>query len=83
MRHTPSLHDFTSLVRDVVGATEIAPEAGFFEIGGDSLAALELSAAIETSWGVSIGIDVVMTAADLGDLHADIVREVARLPDDT
>jgi acyl carrier protein len=78
MDQLPDLHDITSLAGEILRRPKVSPRSGFFELGGNSINALELSAGIEERWGISIPTYVIMMVADLRDLHARILREIGQ-----
>ncbi|MEU8891927.1 phosphopantetheine-binding protein [Streptomyces sp. NPDC048442] len=58
----------------VLGVTESAPQDRFFELGGDSLLAIELIQKIETDLGVEIPVDVLFLDGTLGALTEASVK---------
>ncbi|NRA67329.1 MAG: amino acid adenylation domain-containing protein [Pseudobacteriovorax sp.] len=52
-----------SLWKDLVGVDEIKPEDNFFSIGGHSIAALRLIAALDEKYGYKIEVRDLMTAS--------------------
>lgn len=58
--------------QEILQLDEVAPSENFFDIGGDSLAVIELMASIQDEWGVEIPIDRLLDAADLNEVAACI-----------
>ncbi len=77
-----------SMWAEVLGRTDVGLEDDFFELGGDSLAAVELAAALSESFDEAISVrfvldfpDVASAAAALSDRAAQQDGEVDTLPD--
>jgi phthiocerol/phenolphthiocerol synthesis type-I polyketide synthase E len=77
----PSAGDVTSRVSEILGTAlgraPLAPEEDFFELGGDSLAAIEVAATIEDEFGYELSIEDIFRvsgAADLSNLVWNGVR---------
>ena len=66
---------FASLVEEVLHGVRPDPDDGFLDLGGHSIAALRLAAAVTSEFGVPVGVGEILRAERLGDL-------AARLPDD-
>ncbi len=60
--HSPVEERLCTLFADVLGATRVGPDEGFFDLGGSSLAAARLVARIRDEFGVTLGIGVVFAA---------------------
>jgi phthiocerol/phenolphthiocerol synthesis type-I polyketide synthase E len=52
----------------VLGMAPLAPDDDFFELGGDSLAAIEAAATIEDEFGYELSIEDIFTVSGVGDL---------------
>lgn len=66
------VRDVIELCGEVVDHPNPSRDSNFFDIGGDSLAALRLSILLEERWGVSVDSYDIMEAPTLGDI-ADLV----------
>ncbi|MGW7411290.1 phosphopantetheine-binding protein [Streptomyces sp. NPDC054863] len=60
----------------VLGVTEAGPQDRFFELGGDSLLAIDLIQKIETDLGVEIPVDVLFLDGTLAALTEASVKAV-------
>lgn len=62
----------TSRVSEILGAAlnraPLAPDDDFFELGGDSLAAIEVAATIEDEFGYELSIEDIFRVSGAGDL---------------
>lgn len=58
--------------QEILQLVEVAPTENLFDIGGDSLAVIELMAATEDEWGVEIPIDRILDASDLTEIASSI-----------
>jgi acyl carrier protein len=54
-----------AVVADVLGTSEIDPSANFFDLGGDSLAALEVTGRLIEDLDRDIPLDALFDAVDL------------------
>jgi phthiocerol/phenolphthiocerol synthesis type-I polyketide synthase E len=60
------------LWRDALGVQDISPDDDFFELGGNSLAAVQLAARISASFGVELGAGMLFDASTPKSLAAEI-----------
>lgn len=67
----------STLFQEVLGAVE--EDADFFELGGDSLAAIQLVSRIEETFGVTPPVDVVFDAPAVPDLALAIEGLLAKI----
>jgi amino acid adenylation domain-containing protein len=67
-----SAGDVTSRVSEILGTAlgraPLAPDDDFFELGGDSLAAIEVAATIEDEFGYELSIEDIFRVSGAGDL---------------
>jgi phthiocerol/phenolphthiocerol synthesis type-I polyketide synthase E len=67
-----SAEEVTRRVGEILGAVlsraPLAPDDDFFELGGDSLAAIEAAATIEDEFGYELSIEDIFTASGVADL---------------
>ena len=61
----------------VLGEQEIGPDTDFFDLGGNSLTAVELMAEVRTEFGVELRTIVLFEHPTLAALAAQIDRRVA------
>jgi acyl-coenzyme A synthetase/AMP-(fatty) acid ligase/acyl carrier protein len=54
----------------------VGPDDDFFELGGDSMAAVEVMVCLESEYGVEIPVDVMFAASNLAELAAELDRLV-------
>jgi thioesterase domain-containing protein/acyl carrier protein len=71
---TPLEDVFATMWAQIVGRERIGPDDNFFEVGGDSLAAMELIAAIEQVTGQRITIATLFQAQTIRQLAAIVSR---------
>ena len=57
-----------------LGIADIGPDDDFFDLGGDSLSAVELMSQVRDIFGVELSIDVFLEAPTLGELCAMLER---------
>lgn len=62
---------------EALGLEEVELDADFFELGGDSLAALEIAAAASDRFGVEVFLDTIATARTVRSLARGLERELA------
>jgi len=66
-----SLADLVGVLwRETLGLDTVEPDRDFFDAGGDSLSAIELTARIRETLGVDMGVGVMLQARTLDDLVA-------------
>jgi acyl carrier protein len=69
-----SAEDVARRVREILGAAlgrePLAAGDDFFELGGDSLAAIEAAAAVEEELGYELSIEDIFTVSDVTELSA-------------
>ncbi|HXY94090.1 MAG TPA: AMP-binding protein [Acidimicrobiia bacterium] len=70
--------DLAQLYEQVLGVERIGLDDDFFELGGDSLAAIELLATIDEQFGVSVPAPVLLEAPTVAQLARRLVRRRAR-----
>jgi len=61
MNHTMNEESMIALWRSIFGRSDIEPHHNFFELGGDSFAALHIIAQIQRSTGIRLRIDAVFS----------------------
>ncbi|MEU8475348.1 acyl carrier protein [Streptomyces hygroscopicus] len=54
----------------LLGVEEPTPEQNFFELGGDSMAAMELISRVHGETGCELPLDVLFTDGSLGELES-------------
>jgi len=59
---SPTRDEMTRLFCDVLEAGPVRPDDDFFDLGGDSLRVVNLMAAIETNFGVSLPVSAILEA---------------------
>lgn len=63
------------VVRDVLGIADesaVTPDSNFFEIGGDSLAAIEVVTRVEERLGTTTSVDAIYDAESLRAFAASL-----------
>jgi phthiocerol/phenolphthiocerol synthesis type-I polyketide synthase E len=65
--------------REALGIDEIAGNDNFFDLGGDSLAAVIATQAVLDMTGVDVPLETLFAAEDL-DGYIDVVRSVQEAP---
>jgi phthiocerol/phenolphthiocerol synthesis type-I polyketide synthase E len=71
MAPTASVADWVrQLWSQALGIADVAPDDDFFDLGGDSLSAIELMTKVRDIFGVELSIGVVLEAPTLGELCA-------------
>jgi phthiocerol/phenolphthiocerol synthesis type-I polyketide synthase E len=58
----------SEILGTVLGRAPLAPDDDFFELGGDSLAAIEAAATIEDEFGYELSIEDIFTVSGVADL---------------
>ncbi|MFC1419297.1 phosphopantetheine-binding protein [Streptacidiphilus cavernicola] len=71
----PTLTEFLDLCGELLHTAAPAPESDFFTLGGNSLTALELTAAVEARWGCELPIADVFVAPNLEAVHHSLTTE--------
>ncbi len=66
--------ELAELFAEVLGVEDIGLDDDFFDLGGDSLAVIELLAGIKERFGVELSSDVVLGAPTVADLSSHLVR---------
>ena len=66
--------ELAALWSDVLGVDSVAPDADFFQLGGHSLAAMQVLARVRAQLGVRIGIDTLFAAPSVTGLAAAVRR---------
>jgi acyl carrier protein len=64
------------VVRDVLGVDDVSLDANFFELGGDSLTAIEVATRVEEASGRPVTVDAVYDAESLA-AFATTLRSLA------
>ncbi len=74
--HEPIGHEreLAELFGEVLGLDDVGLDDDFFELGGDSLAVLELLAGIDERFGVELSATAVLAAPTVADLATRLVR---------
>jgi acyl carrier protein len=68
----------TAIWTDVLGPGSDRPGATFFELNGQSIAAVQIAAAIEEQLGVTLDIGDLFEDPDLETLTGDIITRVGK-----
>lgn len=76
MGRMPGVSELADLIGDLIGVPAPDPENNFVEIGGDSLAAMQLAIVAEERWGVEIDVSEVIFAATVREIHEGMARSV-------
>jgi amino acid adenylation domain-containing protein len=83
---TPAEDAMRRIWEDLLAVKGIAPADNFFDIGGHSLAAMQLVSRIRARWNVELRISDVFNAPTLAALSSAVERrvleEVERMPDE-
>ena len=58
----------SEILGTVLGRAPLAPDDDFFELGGDSLAAIEAAATIEEEFGCELSIEDIFKMSGVADL---------------
>jgi acyl carrier protein len=58
--------------------SEVTPDSNFLDLGGNSLTAVELMAAVRTEFGVRVGMVTLFDHPTLGEFADAIVAQGAR-----
>lgn len=79
MTSTPPQIDQVVLdaVREVLPEAVATLDANFFELGGDSLAALQLTAALQEAVGTDLSLELVFECRSLRELAERVAEDVA------
>jgi len=72
----PEFEEFAKMVADVADVAEPGPADNFVEIGGDSLAALQIAIVAEERWGAEIDVSEMVFAETVGEIHQQLVRSI-------
>ena len=75
---TPTEHQLAAVWEEIFGVTRIGASDDFFDLGGDSLRAASLVAAIDATFGRVLPPSVLLKASKLADL-ANAIIELQRL----
>lgn len=75
--HTESTceRDVKEIMAEVLGYSDFSRHDNFFDIGGDSLSALNMIFKIETKFGIRIPRDLFVQGASVGDIASSIEQE--------
>lgn len=77
----PSAETVTERVSEILGTVlgraPLAPGDDFFELGGDSLAAIEAAAAIEEELGYELSIEDIFTVSGVADLSTLVWKGIS------
>jgi len=62
------VHRVSEILGTVLGRAPLAPDDDFFDLGGDSLAAIEAAATIEDEFGYELSIEDIFVVSRVADL---------------
>jgi acyl carrier protein len=65
--------------REALGADDLGPDDEFFELGGDSLSAVQLMGRIRERFGVEMSIAVLFDCPTARELTTELVRMAAEI----
>lgn len=68
-----------AILCDLLGTTGIRPTDNFFEIGGDSIVAIQLVSKAREA-GIPLSVAAITTATDLSSLSATLIHAPVRVP---
>ena len=77
---TPIEHTLTSIFAKVLGAQRVGVNDSFFDLGGDSLAAMRLVAAINTTFDTNIAVRIVFDTPTIAGLAGQVQAGSGRRP---
>jgi thioesterase domain-containing protein/acyl carrier protein len=63
--------------RQLLASNHISPDDDFFDLGGDSITAVQLFAKIKNTWGVDLGLSTIFEARTIRKL-ADLIEQTQR-----
>jgi len=69
---TPAELKLAAIWGDILGATQVAPEDNFFDLGGNSLVAMQLVAAIRSGFGVRLPMRILFDAPTVATMATQI-----------
>lgn len=75
---TAGPHDVYEVIGRVLRRDDLAPELDFFQLGGTSLAAMQIVTLLEDSFGVRISLTDLFDAPDLAGIAELVEREAER-----
>jgi hypothetical protein len=75
----PSLAELAGILGGIIGIAAPAPDDNLFEVGGDSLHVLRLSAILAERYGVELGVATIANSEDVAEIHAHLMA-AARPP---
>jgi phthiocerol/phenolphthiocerol synthesis type-I polyketide synthase E len=75
----PDEEMLAAIWRDLLGVSEAGVDDDFFELGGDSLLAIDLSARLESQFGTSVSLRQLIQAPTIASLASLLRNESARL----
>ncbi|MER7577579.1 acyl carrier protein [Streptomyces sp. NPDC126514] len=76
-QHTELIDLLTAVWQDVLGVHDITPDEDFFDLGGDSMAATAITAAIRAHTGRQIPVRMIFDNPTVAELAHAVGRERA------
>jgi amino acid adenylation domain-containing protein len=67
----------TRIWRSILGITHLSPRDNFYDLGGDSLAAMRIAAEMRDALGVEVGVTEVLEHPTIGALATILISRVA------
>lgn len=78
-RYAVVLNDITlAIYRQVLGKPDVAPEDDFFDLGGDSIMAIEALSLMEAQLGVELPVGLIFAYRTAAELAGEIVQTAAQ-----
>jgi len=73
------VHDITlAAYRQVLGRDDVSPEDDFFDLGGDSIQAIEALSLIEADLGYQLPIGLIFAYRTAAELAGEIIQTAAQ-----
>lgn len=72
----------SALLKRMLGVKEINPGDDFFQLGGDSLLVIQLVNAIRDQFGITLGLEDIMTRPVLAEIQALVIEKIEWADDD-
>ncbi len=78
-RYAVVLNDITlAIYRQVLGKPDVSPEDDFFDLGGDSIMAIEALSLIEAELGAELPVGLIFAYRTAAELAGEIVQMAAQ-----